>query len=291
MSDSIKLSEQAVVVMRLRNEEHLTYKEIAQRLGKNIRGVKKIAKKLILKGLIHSTKVGGVHQEGVHQTTTTRPSLSNGIRLHNEHYCIKVLFKSELFYRAVGASFLLDGNTVRVNFDSIEVYSNKSFWGKDRLEADKEAWSYWLPFFGRLQARLNVGFLKEGRQNIRRVRQHFSEVNNGLAHECLVKGEKLRFNGEDGKGWLMVDNSFNLNELECVHPKMASEDMDKLKPFFDDVRKNPILLSEFLFLVKEQAVNVNELAKGLRVVVEFLRPKESEVRPDSSQRRVPDYIQ
>lgn len=292
MSNSLNLSEEAKEIMRMRNEEHLTYQEIAHRRGKNIRGVKKIAKKLIIKGLIRSIKVGGVHQrEGHHVRGGSKTPVSgNKYRLHNEHYCIRVLVKSGLFYRCVGCQFRLDGNLVRVHNDSIEVHSSHFFVGSSVEEVEALGAKYWAEFWVKLELHLNISFWKEGSKTVRRVNHHVAEVNSDVAEYVDAYGGKLRVKGEDGKTWLLVDNSFNLNELECVHPKRASEDMGVMKAFLDDVRRNPILLSEFLFLVKEQAVNVNELAKGLRVVVEWLKPKE-EVRPDAAQRRVPDYIQ
>ena len=60
------------------------------------------------------------------------------------------------------------------------------------------------------------------------------------------EGNKLYISDELGDIWLIADYSFNVNELETIHPKRADEDMEGVHNFMNDLRKNPTTFSEVL---------------------------------------------
>jgi hypothetical protein len=86
---------------------------------------------------------------------------------------------------------------------------------------------------------LSIVILKPGFSNINLVNCHIAQVGNELAKE--VNKEQIKvYTLDDGKLWLVIDNSFNLHELETLHPKTALPDMrDIVAPYFNDMRQNP----------------------------------------------------
>ena len=58
-------------------------------------------------------------------------------------------------------------------------------------------------------------------------------IKNCLAIQCNKKGEKLRVTNEDGL-WFTIDNSFNLEEAETLHPKTALLDSLGIQKYFNE---------------------------------------------------------
>ena len=156
----------------------------------------------------------------------------------------------------------------------MEVYSNTSFLGSSPAVCDHKALQYWYGFFNGLQERFKVILLKNGSLNVRRVRAEYAETNNELTKKLVEGSEYVRVFGDDGKQWLLFDNSHNLSEAETVHPVFARRDMgDVVQPFFNDLRDNPVLLSDIMGLLDKVVEQNYETASGLNVVVELLKPK------------------
>ena len=266
--------------------EYLTPKQIGIRRQTTTQAVRKIIKKLQEKGVINR------HWKKVSKNRPTRQPFINKIRLHGEEFNIKIIFKDHRYKELITKGNLMevDGNTIRLYKNSIEVYSSKNFYGDTVAKADFNSSQYWKKFFTKLENKLKIIIVKEGYFNIRRVNQHFAEINNELAKDMEKKGDRLRIYDEnDGKLWMTIDNSFNLHEMEFLHPKLAKEDAKNIIPFFKDLRENPVKLSDIMKIMY-QAVDINkETAAGLNAVVQLLKPKEED-KPKEINKKLPEYI-
>jgi len=271
-SSSIVISDEQEEVLRLLQQDYLTVNQIAQRRNTSNKAVYKILSKLKKKGLFRGGLKQGVEKSGV--TNIHQQKSSNMIRLHNEQFNIQIQFKGNSFIDKEGQRITIDNNTVSINRDSIDIYSNQSFYGKDVDEVEKKAVTYWDRIFNILENDLNVLFLKDRKHNIKRVRAHYSETNNEMAKVANKEGEKISIKTtEDGKEWLKVDNSLNLNEMETVHPKTAKEDMrEVIQPFFTELRANPYFLRDFkvaMIDVKDSILLIGKLqAQGAELMKE-----------------------
>jgi len=79
---------------------------------------------------------------------------------------------------------------------------------------------------------LRADFSLFGKYKFRVARQHYALIKNSLARQYLEDGKKLAV--YSGRGlWLLIDNSYNLEELETVHPKTADKDNGKVQDFFN----------------------------------------------------------
>lgn len=219
------------------------------------------------------------------QSVTTK-----NIRLHGEEFNIKIIKGSVNYERSRKRCNVVSigGNTVRLYEGSLEVYSGHSFWGSDAQEADSQSVEYWSRFFTRLEQEFNVSLLKERKQNIRRVKAHYADVNNALAEKAQAEGESVRVYGSDGKEWLLCDGSWGFKELETTHPERSKQDMGQVvAPFFNDMRDHkhrlPSQVASELDIIRGLIYELAASQKNMSTVLEALLPKPYEpVKKDES---------
>lgn len=194
------------------------------------------------------------------------------IRLHAQEWNINLLYKGPAYknLKEKGNTLFIDGNTIRLYNDSIEVYSGQSFTGEDAQKATAESFKYWSRFFVRLEHDLKVVILKPRKANFRLVNSHYAEMDNELAKECDVSGDKIRVQTtDDGKLWGLLDNSFNLHECETVHPETSKNDMQAVvAPFFNDLRdKQPPKASELSTAIWQTQQQLSQLAESQKLMI------------------------
>jgi len=285
---SLKLTAAEQEILHLLSEEFLSIKQIAIRRQTSDKAVYKVLSKLKKKGAINSA-----FREVENFRSTIQPS-NHSIRLHGQEFNIKILYKDERYKKMAEKSNTvnIDGNTIRLYKNSIEVYSGHSFYADDAQKATAKSFKYWNRLFTRLEHDFKVILIKSRSQNVKLVNQHYAEINNELAEECEKKVYKIRTYGtKDAKLWFTIDNSFNLHEAETQHPQRAKQDMeDVVKPFFNDLRdKQPPLPSEIWKILAEVTKHEKEIGAGLNTVVALLKQKTPQKKlPKSGGKVYPD---
>jgi DNA-binding CsgD family transcriptional regulator len=265
---SLTKAETEVYYMKV--NDFLNQANIANRRGCSPQAVSKLMRSLKEKGAF-----GVVFQPSGLVNPTTQPTQLKGkhIRLHGEHWRIEIINKSEKYYKILTKSntIPLDGNTLVLSEDTIQIYSKTGFLGNDPDEAQKVSLEYWIPLMYRIENEFNVILVKERYQNIKRVSAHYAEINNELSKDYQDNTSKLLVKAtEDGKTWLLTDNSFRLNELETIHPKTAHQDMQAIVKHFNDIRDNkPPTMSELSMMLKEVMKQNAETATGLNTLISF----------------------
>lgn len=281
------LSPEQAEVLYMLTQEYETPKNISIRRETSLSATYKTINKLRQKGYLSEGYIRGLKKTGTGQSFqppkrlvkyTPVSSGNHGIRLHGQEFNIKILHKTSFYDELRGKRNFVyeDENPVRIYKDSLEVYSNKDFFGDDEQRATAQSLFYWGKIFSRLEARLKIVFIKGSRSCIKQVNGHYSEVNNELAKDYNKREAKLRvYASEDNRLWFQIDNSLNLNEAETLHPETSKKDMgDVVKPFFNDLRdypEKPPMLSGIMRVVKEQAEVNRETASGLNAVVTYLK--------------------
>jgi len=103
-----------------------------------------------------------------------------------------------------------------------------------------------IDHIGKVEKLLGIDTLKiRGRYHVKFSRQHYALIRNGLARYYNDPRRKLEVR-DDGGLWLLIDNSFNLEELETVHPETAVTDNKFVQDFFNDQKKNPEVTASFI---------------------------------------------
>lgn len=251
-------------VLLFLTEEYLTPRQISIRRGTSLQAVYNVIAKLKKKGLISGNVWGGFKKS--EPLRRGGFNLRHGIRLHGQEFNIKILFRSTQYQKLLSKSnyVYFDNNTIKLCKDSVEVYAgkDKSFMGEDIQRATALSFQYWNKFFRWLEDHLKVILIKPRSRNIKLVNNHYAEINNEIAKECNVNKEKISiYTTEDGKLWFKIDNSFQLNEAESLHPQTAKEDMQKVKATFNDLRDKPSYLpSEIKATVDTTLALVKEVA-------------------------------
>jgi hypothetical protein len=88
-------------------------------------------------------------------------------------------------------------------------------------------------FLNELQAKIGIDLQYKHNFIIKTSRQHYALVRNALAMQCRKDGTKINVYNERGL-WFTIDNSFNLEEAETVHPNTALIDNLGVQKFFNE---------------------------------------------------------
>ena len=121
-----------------------------------------------------------------------------------------------------------------------------------------------------LQALLGLGLSQEGQGLVWSInRKDLALVKDAIAMDYNKRKEKLRVYDEQGL-WLIADNSFNLGELDFVRNSTNHDEINTIQSFLNDLKKNPVLLSDLLKLGATHSYNIGELTLKLKEIIEQL---------------------
>jgi len=283
-----KLTKKEAEVLRLLTEDFLTPQKIAITRGVSERAIYYTIENLKKKGALNKS------YKNLHKIGSTSEVFGR-FRLHALEFNVRILFISKLYRKIKGKAnhILVDGNTIRLYNNSLEVYVAKSFWGDSVQKATSRSNSYVNRLFTRLENDFKIVIVKDRVPNIKLVNAHYSEVNNGLARDCNINKDKVKVYSSDGRLWFLIDNSFNLNEAETVDGRSSKRDMENVvTPFFNDLRDNtPPTLSQMMFMFKSIADINKETAAGLNAVAGLLKSQFEPVkREEKLDKSLYDYV-
>lgn len=193
------------------------------------------------------------------------------IKLPNE---IKGLnFESKL--KSKGIKYKLIGlkNTPRIiclnkkvwlGKNNIIVYDSSSYMGKNAIESRKLAVYRLMLIIQELEKSLNISLKTQNGYQFKPSREHYSIIKNDLAHQYNEQGKRLiiRFHGET---WFIIDNSYNLDEAETIHPETALTDSLGIQRYFNQHKELKYEVTPKFILESINQVTNNQLmfAKNL----------------------------
>lgn len=219
----------------LLTKEHLTIKQAARRINKSETWLYRVRKSLIRKGYLSSKydlrgsdTLGGGGMGG-----TPFFSSAQNYRIHGEIFTIR-LMGALTFGGNLNLVKYIDSNKYIVYNKSIVIYGLKSFYGS-LDSALFEASKYWTGILLRLSSQIGINLLDSNLCSISLSRSHISKCNDPLAIETQRSNKKLTVRAHDGKIRLLVDNSYNLQELEAVDKRTNIEDIKAISSFMADI--------------------------------------------------------
>jgi len=139
-----------------------------------------------------------------------------------------------------GQRIIIKGYKCWLCNNSLVIYTpkGKSFYHYTARDSMQSAFIDLIGVLKSIENKLGIDIKFKGKYRVTTSKQHFGRINDSLAKEYNKEKRKLYIK-QDGVYWLIIDNSFNLNELECLNTKTAKEDMDDgVVPFFNSVRSN-----------------------------------------------------
>jgi len=237
-------SPQQKQIYSMLTNEFLTVNQIAHRRKTSKQAVNKIIKKLKDKGLINDllkpTKLGVAKNREWLQDSDNPPvfPMEKVIRLHGEIFWVRILRQSLEYHEKIGSDLSFKDVTVQCYAENLVLRSNLSFFGVDVADASRQSADFLSYFLPLLERKLSILLLQPKIANIKRVRSHYAHIDDEFSKDVQEKGERISFKTtDDGKVWLLADNSHGLHELETIHPETAESDMDAVvMPFMNDLR-------------------------------------------------------
>ena len=262
-------------VLRLITEEFFTPKQISYRRKCTHQAVYKIIKKLKQKGAFNI---------GLHKVAETLPTMqpNEKIRLHAQEFNIKILWQNPQYQTLLKRSniFFIDGNTIKLYRNSVEIYSGKSFFGENADISTRRSLAYWKRFFARLEHELKIILVKPRSRNIRLVNQHYAHIDSEITENAIEKGERIRiFAKEDGKLAFITDDSFRFKEDETLHPTTAKFDRKAVDKQVNDWRiHNPPTNSQLASNIMQVTENQQVFARNMKSHIEAIQSLSSGVK-------------
>lgn len=229
----IELTAAEKEVLHLLTDEFLTIKQIKQRRDCSLQAVYKLIKKL---------KQKGAYDSGLNKVEKVESTFNQSdLRLHGQELNIRILLQSPKYQRELNKSnvMFLDGNTIRLYKNSIEIYSGQSFLGKSVNDVELKSLEYWNRFLARLGHELDIIITKNRARNIKIVNQHWARGNSEICDNSREFRERVWvYAEEDNKLAFITDDSFGFREDEAVHPITAKPDRKAIDKQVNDWRLN-----------------------------------------------------
>lgn len=240
------LSQDQKEVLYYLTKEFLTIKQIANLRHTSDKAVYKIISKLKSKGILKGVEKSSFLM-GVGKSATPPSDKTDDIyRLHALSYRIDIIDSSKRYDELLKSRNKdeLDKNTLMLNRDHILIYLNKDFWGLTPDISYKRSLDYINHFITILENNYKI-ILKKGRQyNLKQFRSEIAKTNDPYAKTCNLNKDKIKIYDDNGILRLLVDNSFNLNELEAVSNEHNREDMTNINEKWLDLIKTDLKLSD-----------------------------------------------
>lgn len=276
--------EKKEVIKKVKNTEYellkflsqfLTIKQISEQRKTSKTAVYKGIYLLLNKGLIR--KIGKSYEltdEGMNRLNSFI-KLSNTIRLHNLAIKVKILNKPKNWdlmrskiveIRNLSKNVDLTNNSYQIHsFKNLKVKTTTnsvifylpSIYGLNTDICLSEALDMVFRAIPKVESIFKLNLVKDRKVNIEIISQHYAKLQDSLAKIYHKEGNKLYIKDDLGKIWLICDFSFKVDELETIDSLTAKEDMDTVKDFLNDLRKNPATISQVLTAI--QGVTANQI--------------------------------
>jgi len=170
-----------------------------------------------------------------------------------------------------GQKLEFKGRKIWLTNNSIIIYEKSSYLGTTSKEAKQYAISDLISLIKSLERKLGADLRIRGEYHFKVSRQHYSLVKNSLARQYNREGKRLEVYNSKGL-WFTIDNSFNLNEAETLHPVDSPEDCTKVQNFFNGVEQVPNYTPNFVMsAINLNAQNHANYAQNLKAHVESVK--------------------
>ena len=265
-------------ILDMLQREYLTVKQIAEQRHTSLKAVYKVVNILRRKGVISKGYTRGlknivsIEKKVQKKVQNKKGTISGSWRLHAQQFDIMILRKSVGYdvLRSKRNVMIVDGNTVKLHDEVVEVYCNelRFFWGTSPGDAEEESFRYWLGFFHVLEQRVGCILVKDGVSSVNQSKAHLAHVDDDVARDYVKRRQPLKvYAHEDGKLAITVDQSHGRVELEFLHPKKYKRDADSVGEFLEGLRGVDGFTPQFVLS------SLGQLTASLHEVVELLRNK------------------
>ncbi|MEK7179943.1 MAG: hypothetical protein AAB706_00545 [Patescibacteria group bacterium] len=161
-----------------------------------------------------------------------------------------------------GEGIIFKGRKIHITNSSIIVYETASYISDLARVSESHAIYDILHLVKQIEKIFQANLFPNGQIKFKVTKQHHAMIKNSLAKQYNDKKKKLEIWTGRGLTYL-IDNSFDINEFEGVHPKTSPEDMDdKVIPFFKSLDKDPMTTTEIKDNFSEFSDRVKKLSEN-----------------------------
>jgi len=215
---------------------------------------------------------GDIRKIGYGVWQTSYDTVASSVRGHGFMWHIKlpkpikvwdiILRKKKIPYILINKNytyqFHFKENKVWLSKNSIIIYDIKSYFGFNAVESKKYAMFELKSYLNQLQNKLGVNFQVNNNFILKTSRQHYALVKNALAIQCQKDGTKINVYNEKGL-WFTIDNSFNLQEAETIHPNTALSDNLGVQRYFNEHKATKFEVTPKFILNTMNGIQNNQL--------------------------------
>lgn len=170
-----------------------------------------------------------------------------------------------------GQGIMFKDKKIWLTSKSIIIFEKSSYLAKTAKDASEYAIYDLFGLVRSLESILGANFKINKQYYFKVSRQHYALVKNALAEQYNRDGKKLQVSSKDGL-WFIIDNSFNLNEAETVHPETAVDDNVKVQNFFNGLKIAENYTPQIMMqAVTQNAENLNNYAVHLKSHVKSVK--------------------
>jgi len=184
-----------------------------------------------------------------------------------------------------GQRLKFKGKKIWLTNSSIIIYEKASYMADTAKLSKSRAVYDVLTLIKQLEGYLRANFKINNKYIFKVTRQHYSLMKNALAKQYNKEGNNLQVYNETGL-WFTIDNSFNLQEAETLHPKTADIDNEKVQNFFNGLKglegytpgfvvkslaTQTQNLDNYAVHLKAHVKSVKDLGKGVKDLVEVIK--------------------
>lgn len=203
------------------------------------------------------------------------------------------LVKNNISYKNCnkGQSILIKKRKVHLYNESIIIYDKESYISNIASSCKDQAVYYFLSILRRIENLFNIDIKIKKNYRFNVCREHYGLMENLLAKDYNKQQKKLIVKDSYGI-YLIIDNSFNFNELEThknrnPNPDQAVEDNEGVQEFFNSLKRtnykaNPEFLLDLINgVVSNQVIfdknmqshikAVQNLSKGINELRELIK--------------------
>lgn len=176
-------------------------------------------------------------------------------------YLDKHNIKYEKLYH--GEKLLIKGRIVHLYSKSIIVYERESYISNLAKETKSLAIYHFLDIIKTVENQLKLSFEYKKKYQFKITREHYALMKNCMARQYNKEGKKLEV--YNGKGlWLLIDNSFNLNEMETLKnretvPNQAVLDNEGVQNYFNSHKRTNFQVTPEFILNTMNGIQQNQM--------------------------------
>jgi DNA-binding transcriptional ArsR family regulator len=153
--------------------------------------------------------------------------------------------------------------------DSIIIYDNRSFYGKNAIQSRKYAVHGLKSVLEALQKQLHINL---GKYLFKPTREHYSMIKNELARQYNDKGDKLIIKDDLDGEWLWIDDSESLNELETGGKGITKDRAGlnlNVQNWYNDMKKTNFEVTPTFLIEAIKGITANQIYMDRNTVKHF----------------------